>query len=77
MGRRATAAVSLAVVGILGLADTTRAGGLYLSEFGTPTLGTASAGAPAGIDGAATAIHNPAAMTRLDEHQLAVGRPPE
>ena len=69
MSRRITAALSLAILAIFALAQPARSGGLYNSEFGTPTLGTASAGASAGTDGASTAIHNPATMTRLDEHQ--------
>lgn len=73
MNRTATLAATLAILVLFALADSARAGGLYLSEFGTTALGTASAGASAGTDGASTAIHNPAAMTRLDEHQLAVG----
>jgi long-chain fatty acid transport protein len=73
MSRRATAAASLAILGIFVLADSARAGGMYISEFGTPSLGTANAGAPAGTDDASTAIHNPAAMTRLDEHQISAG----
>ena len=61
MSRRITAALSLAN---FALAQPARSGGLYISEFGTSTLGTASAGASAGTDGASTAIHNPAALTR-------------
>ena len=49
------------------------AGGPYLREFGTTTTGTASAGAPAGTDAASTAFHNPAGMTRLDDHALSLG----
>lgn len=73
MGRKAVVAATLALLGVFALAEPARAGGMYVSEFGTPSLGTAGAGAAAGIDGASTAIHNPAAMTRLDEHQIAVG----
>ena len=65
MNRTATAAVGFALLGIFALVGTARAGGLYLTEFGTPSLGTAGAGAPAGTDDASTATHNPAAMTRL------------
>lgn len=46
------------------------AGGLYIQEFGTPTQATASAGAQAKADDASTAFHNPAGMTRLDDHAL-------
>ncbi len=70
MIRTATTAVILTILGIIALAGSARAGGLFVTEFGTPSLGTAGAGAPAGNDDASTAIHNPAAMTRLDDHQL-------
>ena len=46
------------------------AGGLYISEFGTPSMGVASAGAQAVASDASTAFHNPAGMTRLDGKQL-------
>ena len=48
------------------------AGGLYLQEFGTPSMGVASAGAEAVAVDASTAWHNPAGMTRLDGKQLMV-----
>ena len=79
MGRRATALTSFALLSFLSflaLADIAQAGGLYLSEFGTSTLGTASAGAAAGTDAASTALHNPAGMTRLTEHQFSTGLAP-
>ena len=46
------------------------AGGLYISEFGTPSMGVAAAGAQAVASDASTAFHNPAGMTRLDGKQL-------
>ena len=52
------------------------AGGLYLSTFGTPSMGTASAGANAIAHDASTAFHNPAGMTRLDDHQALMGLAP-
>ena len=52
------------------------AGGLYVNEFATSSMGTAGAGAGARADDASTAFHNPAGMTRLDEHQLALGFAP-
>ena len=73
MNRKLIVPIAASALLLFALADFAGAGGLYVSEFGTPTLGTAGAGAPAGTDGASTAIHNPAAMTQLDEHQLAVG----
>ena len=41
------------------------AGGLYISEFGTPSMGVAAAGSQAVASDASTAFHNPAGMTRL------------
>ncbi len=70
MSSRATIAAIFTALGIFALVGSARAGGLFLTEFGTPSLGTAGAGAPAGTDDASTATHNPAAMTRLDDHQL-------
>jgi len=55
---------------LLVAAQSAHAGGLYIREFGTPSMGTASAGAAARASDASTAGHNPAGMTRLDDHQL-------
>ncbi len=52
------------------LAGPSWAGGLYLSETGSPSMGVAGAGAQAVAADAATAFHNPAGMTRLDSNQL-------
>lgn len=52
------------------------AGGLFLYEMATPDLGTASAGRAATADNAATALGNPAGMTRLDRSQMLVGIQP-
>ena len=51
------------------------AGGLYLNEFATPSMGTAGAGAEALADDASTnfAFHNPAGMTRLEGNQFSAG----
>ena len=49
------------------------AGGLYINEFGTSTMGTAGAGAQAYANDASTAFHNPAGMTRIDGRQLSAG----
>jgi long-chain fatty acid transport protein len=51
------------------------AGGLYLNEFATPSMGVAGAGQEAYANDASTnfAFHNPAGMTRLDGNQVAVG----
>ena len=46
------------------------AGGLYLEEFGTPSMGVASAGAEAVAVDASTSWHNPAGMTRIQGSEL-------
>ena len=46
------------------------AGGLYITEFGTPSMGTANAGAEAWANNASTAFHNSAGMTRLEGNEL-------
>jgi long-chain fatty acid transport protein len=69
-GARPRSASALALAVSLLAASAAHAGGLYLSEFGTPSMGTAGAGALAVASDASTALHNPAGMTRLDEHQL-------
>ena len=55
------------------LGNSVMAGGLYLNEFSTPTMGTAGAGAQAWANDASTSFHNPAGMTRLDGNQLMLG----
>jgi long-chain fatty acid transport protein len=49
------------------------AGGLFVSEMGTPDLGLAAAGRASTADNAATAFGNPAGMTRLEGSHLLVG----
>ena len=46
------------------------AGGLYINEFGTPSMGVAGAGANAVALDASTSFHNAAGMTRLDGKEL-------
>lgn len=46
------------------------AGGLYLNEFGTPSMGVAGAGANAVAVDASTAFHNAAGMTRIKGNEL-------
>jgi long-chain fatty acid transport protein len=41
------------------------AGGLYINEFGTPSMGVAGAGAHAVAGDASTSFHNAAGMTRI------------
>lgn len=55
---------------LLSLTLPTWAGGLYISEFGTPSMGVASAGAQAVASDASTAFHNPAGMTRIAGKEL-------
>jgi len=46
------------------------AGGLWLNEFGTPSMGVAGAGANAVASDASTSFHNPAGMTRIKGNEL-------
>jgi long-chain fatty acid transport protein len=61
-------AITAALLG----ASQVMAGGLWLNEFGDFAGGRASAGASAGIDGAATIAHNAASATRIEGDQLFV-----
>jgi long-subunit fatty acid transport protein len=65
----------LSLVLIAGGTTSVVAGGLYINEFATPSMGVAGAGAEAVADDASTnfAFHNPAGMTRLDGHQVSLG----
>ncbi len=47
-----------------------QAGGLYINEFGTPSMGTAGAGTNAVASDASTSFHNPAGMTRIKGKEL-------
>jgi long-chain fatty acid transport protein len=67
--------VGLAFVALF-LTGPSQAGGLYLSTFGEPSTGTASAGSQAIAENAATAATNPAGMTRLDDHAFLGGLAP-
>lgn len=51
-------------------ASSVRAGGLYLQDFATPSMGVASAGAEAVCRDASTSWHNPAGMTRLEGNEF-------
>ena len=46
------------------------AGGLYINEFGTPSMGVAGAGANAVADDASTSFHNAAGMTRIKGKEI-------
>ena len=49
------------------------AGGLYSNEYATSIQGNARAGAVAWANDASFALHNPAGMTKLDDHAFASG----
>ncbi|MBW2495379.1 MAG: TonB-dependent receptor [Deltaproteobacteria bacterium] len=70
-----SARVGLALATLL-LAGSSHAGGLYLSSFGDPSMGNASAGSNAVANDASTAHTNPAGMTRLDDHGVLMGLAP-
>jgi long-chain fatty acid transport protein len=63
---------SLFSVALLLAATWARAGGLWISEFGSPSMGRASAGATSAADDASTALHNPASMSHVKGKQLMV-----
>lgn len=68
--------VALAIVVSVGGAGYAHAAGLFLTEMGTPDLGTAAAGRAALAVDASTAFGNPAGMARLDQSQIVVGIQP-
>lgn len=71
-----SAAHGVALLLFLGILLPTRpapAGGLYVNEFATPVQGFARAGATAWVADASIALHNPAAMTKLDDHSAQGG----
>jgi long-chain fatty acid transport protein len=69
---RATSLLASAVVPLL-IAGSASAGGLYSNELSTTSQGNAGAGRGAWVPDASAALHNPAAMTRLDDHGFAGG----
>ncbi len=54
-------------------AGTVHAGGLYVNEFGSPSTGTAGAGAQAWANDASATWHNEAGMTRIEGNQITLG----
>jgi len=52
------------------------AGGLYTNEFATPADLNGGAGSVAWVSGASIALHNPAGMTKLDDHAFSGGLGP-
>ena len=67
-----------ALVGLMCVfgAPSVQAGGILAQELANPRGGTAQAGQAAYAGDAATAIYNPAGMSRLDEPQLLIGIQP-
>ena len=47
-----------------------QAGGLYLTEWGQPSMGASSAGSAALVEDASVAFTNPAGIVKLDEPQM-------
>jgi long-chain fatty acid transport protein len=62
----------VALIAILFFASpsVSRAGGLWLNEFCTPSMGVAGAGASSVASDASTSFHNPAGMTRIKGNEL-------
>jgi long-chain fatty acid transport protein len=63
--------ISLAICATF--ASPARAGGLYVNEFSTTSQSNSGAGRGAWVPDASATLHNPAAMTRLDDHGFAGG----
>ena len=61
------------LLAVTSLGGQATAGGLYIQEFATPSLGSANAGAMAWADNASTAFFNSAGMTRIDGDEFMVG----
>ncbi len=70
--RRATAFFGILGAGLF-LASSAVAGGLYTNEFSTASQGNAGAGRGAWVPDASSTLHNPASMTRLEDHGFASG----
>jgi len=76
--RIASVSIEAALLVIVGLTlgSIAHAGGLYVEEFATNSMGTAGAGRGASALDAGTVFHNPAGMTRLEGHQMWAGFTP-
>jgi len=72
MLRKLTLALATGVM-ILALANESKAGGLFMSEFGTEDVGLAGAGWAARAQDASTLFKNPAGMSRLEGNQFQGG----
>jgi long-chain fatty acid transport protein len=62
--------IVLIFVTLLMIPGAGHAGGLYINEFGTPSMGVAGAGVNAVASDASTSFHNPAGMTRIKGKEL-------
>ncbi len=62
--------VALFSIFLLAIPSVSTSGGLYLNEFGTPSMGVAGAGANAVASDASTSFHNAAGMTRIKGNEL-------
>ena len=62
--------VALFAILFLASPSVSTAGGLWLNEFGTPSMGVAGAGASSVASDASTSFHNPAGMTRIKGNEL-------
>lgn len=73
--RASLGAAFLGLIALAGSHNSTIAGGLYVNEFASLSMGVAGAGAEAVANDASTsfALHNPAGMTRLEGHQVSAG----
>jgi long-chain fatty acid transport protein len=65
--------IGLSVLLATATVTSARAGGLNLNELSTTSQANAGAGRGAWAPDASAALHNPAAMTALEDHGLAVG----
>jgi long-chain fatty acid transport protein len=72
MLRKVTLALATGVM-IVALANESKAGGLFMSEFGTEDVGLAGAGWAARAQDASTLFKNPAGMSRLEGNQFQGG----
>jgi long-chain fatty acid transport protein len=72
MLRKVTLALATGVM-IVALANESKAGGLFMSEFGTEDVGLAGAGWAARAQDASTLFKNPAGMSRLEGTQFQGG----
>lgn len=64
---------AMALLGVTLLASPSSAGGLYVNELATKAQGAAGAGGTAWADDASIQLLNPAGMTELEDHELAMG----